>query len=134
MRVTVKQRLAILRRSFPHIATNLARFLYAKPADLERSGRMVAVWVMMESFDGRTSAHKTAFSNKAALTVREWAAELDSRAPQVFRDFVVPAINEQTGTQWAIRFVIGWHFLKPPTKRERTHKRAMTAQAKGRGR
>lgn len=123
MRVTVRQRIDILRRSFPNIAANRARYLYAKPADLNRTGRMVAVWAMMESTDGRTSLHKTTFSNRAALSVAEWAVELDTRAPAVFRDFVVPAINDQSGTMWAIKLIVGWHFVKPPTKRERTQRK-----------
>lgn len=123
MRVTVRQRIDMLRRSFPHIAANRARYLYAKPADMDRTGRMVAVWCMMESTDGRTSMHKTTFSNKAALSVPEWATQLDTRAPEVFRDYVVPAINDQSGTMWVIKMIVGWHFVKPPTKRERAQRK-----------
>lgn len=126
MRLTVRQRLDILRRAFPHIASNYARYLYKSASDLDRSGSMVAVWILMESTDHRTAVHKSNFRapKGRALTVSQWAVELTDRAPSVYRDFIIPSLNSQSDTIWAVKLIIGWHFIKPPTKREKTQAKA----------
>lgn len=112
MKMTVAQRLEFLRRALPNIDPSNARYMYAKPADMNRKGRAVVVYAVLWSSDARVSLHKTGFNHKPALSVPGWAAELAERAPMVFRDYVIPSINEQTGVSWGVDRILGWHFVK----------------------
>jgi len=107
----MSDKIAMLRKARPLISIEYAKYLHAKPADLNKRGARIVVYLVLWSDDGRVSLHKTEFGKERPMHVAEWAGWLQVHSPRIFVDNVLPFVNRAFGSAWNIDRVFGWHFV-----------------------
>lgn len=119
----IKDRIEQLRRVYPLVGPS--RFLYAKPADLNKRSRRVQVYLLMKSADDRVSIHKTIFEKGQAMSVAQWADWLYINSISVFENQVIASIDRSYGSSWTVERIVGWHFFTESERaRQRRQRRA----------
>lgn len=108
--VKLRNRISGLRKTYPRIGPS--RYLYATRADLKKQGVGIVVLIVLWSDDGRVSLHRTRFTKKQAMNVREWSDWLHANVPDVLRNNVLAYVNRTFGSTWSIDRLFGWHFAR----------------------
>ena len=106
----IRDRIESLRRTLPLISTAYGRYMHAKPADMNKRGRKIVLWVVIWSDDGRVSLHRTEFSKMRAMSAAEWGGWLQVNLPEIMINSVLAYVNRSFGSTWNIDRVFGWHF------------------------
>lgn len=110
MKMQIRDRIDALRRVYPRINNTHARYLHKKPEDLQRRGKIITVYLLLWSDDGRVSIHRSIFKKTRTMSVIEWAGWLQVNGPLIFINSVLPYVNRTFSSSWNIETVIGWHF------------------------
>lgn len=113
----ISDKIAPLRRSFPHISVDNGKYLYKTAADLNKRGDRIVMYILLWSDDGRVSLHRTEFGKSKRMHVAEWSGWLQVNAPRILVDNVLPFVNRSFGSGWNIDRIFGWHFVAAQKKR-----------------
>lgn len=146
--VTLKDKVRAIKRRYKFVTSK--RFLYNKKAELRRKYVRVRIWWLIHDPDRGYSIFPMEFKRAARrLTVEQWATlikdglHLPSRPPTpdflepiitIFKQAVLPAINNKGGSKWRFISLMAWtgaddirqgkHSAARPARHKTTKKRA----------